>query len=257
LVKKNGEAIYNTKPWDVRSENTTVSPIYYTSKNSTIYAIFIRWPDSSQITLTVPIGTKDTRVTLLGYGERNYVYKSDVGLTISLPPLNTGHPLSLEVAWVLKITNLAKLPSLVNVESFWNPDWTDFAPCTPSLCGVVKNTSLKYEPSRYEGLLFKTIPQNGERLLLYYSNDNHDFAAINERSELPNSYKYIEDLGFVSMVKNTGLVPLNLYWSNSRKDYFLVGVDGSYDEVDKNDYKFSETVGYVYPGPFYYKVFIK
>jgi len=63
-------------------------------------------------------------------------------------------------------------------------------------------------------------------------------------------------LGFISEIKLTGLVPLNLYWSETRKDYYLVGVDGSLDEAQKRNYLFMETIGYTYPGPFYYKLFI-
>merc|ERR1712131_151798 len=60
----NGEAIYSSKPWRVQTENGTV-PVWYTSKGSSVYAIFTK-PPHVTLFFAAPIPTESTTVTLLG-----------------------------------------------------------------------------------------------------------------------------------------------------------------------------------------------
>ncbi|GCB60654.1 hypothetical protein scyTo_0012780 [Scyliorhinus torazame] len=57
----NGEAIYASKPWRVQKENST--NIWYTSKGSSVYAVFIKWPTDNILKLESPRSSPDTKVS--------------------------------------------------------------------------------------------------------------------------------------------------------------------------------------------------
>lgn len=60
----NGEAIYASQPWRVQSEkNTTV--VWYTTKDSAVYATFLYWPENGIINLKSPETTSATKVRKL------------------------------------------------------------------------------------------------------------------------------------------------------------------------------------------------
>lgn len=101
----NGEAIYATKPW--RAQNDTVTPnVWYTSKNNTVYAIFLKWPMNSSLELGAPITSLKTEVSLLGFeGSITWKPVDPQGLIISLPLLTVNLLPSTE-AWVLKFTGV-------------------------------------------------------------------------------------------------------------------------------------------------------
>ncbi|RXN22288.1 tissue alpha-L-fucosidase-like protein [Labeo rohita] len=98
-LKVNGEAIYATKPWRVQAENATV-PVWYTSKNSTVYAIFTSNPMKSALMLSAPRTSSSTVVTLLGNPKPlKWAPLHSTGIIILLPDL----PLSPAEAWTLKL----------------------------------------------------------------------------------------------------------------------------------------------------------
>lgn len=45
----NGESIYSSKPWQV--QNDTTDGVWYTEKNTTVYAISLRWPQDNILLL--------------------------------------------------------------------------------------------------------------------------------------------------------------------------------------------------------------
>lgn len=66
----NGDSIYESNPWTVQND-TSASPVWYTSKNETVYAIFLQWPSENFISLEHPdivsyFTQKNPTVTLLG-----------------------------------------------------------------------------------------------------------------------------------------------------------------------------------------------
>ncbi|XP_077006959.1 tissue alpha-L-fucosidase [Tamandua tetradactyla] len=100
----NGEAIYASKPWRVQSDNNAT--VWYTSKGSVVYAIFLSWPDNGVLCLPSPVTTLPTKITVLGI-EGFLKWSSDPvqGLLISLPQLPPS-ALPVEFAWTIKLTEV-------------------------------------------------------------------------------------------------------------------------------------------------------
>jgi alpha-L-fucosidase len=262
-LKVNGEGIFKTKPWTIRSENSsTAGPIYYTQSKidpNIIYATFLNWPKDNVVTLAIPNPSAKTIVTFLGYGVVAHSWDNKNGMSINIPFFSPRESPST-YAWTLKITNLDNnFPDLAPIQDYWSNPWMDNAPCTKQSCIDLYNSKNQgYSPIRFEGLLFtKMPPSNGDTLDLYFSSANHDFTAANNISQLKPGYVFVMNLGYVSKVQTLGLVPIDLYWSQFRSDFYLVGADMSYDDVNTHGYVYVTRLGYVYPAAFYYKVFIK
>lgn len=98
----NGEAIYNTKPWKFQND-TTNSNVWYTTKNSSVYAILIEW-SSKSFTITSPKNTNFKDIRLLGYDKKINWVKTNESVTISTR-LNGWLP-SLKWAWVFELQNI-------------------------------------------------------------------------------------------------------------------------------------------------------
>uniref|UniRef100_A0A8C1VLW3 Tissue alpha-L-fucosidase n=1 Tax=Cyprinus carpio TaxID=7962 RepID=A0A8C1VLW3_CYPCA len=102
-LKVNGEAIYATKPWRVQAENATV-PVWYTSKSSTVYAIFTSNPMQNTFKLLTPKTSHNTVVTLLGNPEPlKWAPLQTSGLIVLLPDL----PFTPAEAWTLQLDEVA------------------------------------------------------------------------------------------------------------------------------------------------------
>ncbi|KAM7321897.1 LOW QUALITY PROTEIN: hypothetical protein ACRRTK_018738 [Alexandromys fortis] len=101
----NGEAIYASQPWRVQSEeNTTV--VWYTTKDSAVYATFLYWPENGIINLKSPKTTSATKITMLGMEEYlTWTQDPQEGVLITLPPLPPT-ALPVEFAWTLKLTSV-------------------------------------------------------------------------------------------------------------------------------------------------------
>ncbi|XP_030645369.1 alpha-L-fucosidase 1, tandem duplicate 2 [Chanos chanos] len=98
-MKVNGEAIYASRPWRVQAENATV-PVWYTSKGSSIYAVFFLHPMQYSFKLSTPKTTESSVVTLLGNPEPlRWAPLPSSGLVILLPEL----PPTPAQAWTLKL----------------------------------------------------------------------------------------------------------------------------------------------------------
>ncbi|GAA6231856.1 tissue alpha-L-fucosidase-like [Lates japonicus] len=101
----NGEAIYASKPWRIQTENSTVQ-VWYTAKNSTVYAIILGWPSKQVLQLTTPKISGATKVTLLDYPSKPLSWApvtQTAGLVILLPTM----PASPGNAWTLKLEGVA------------------------------------------------------------------------------------------------------------------------------------------------------
>ncbi|TRY84356.1 hypothetical protein DNTS_025451 [Danionella cerebrum] len=99
----NGEAIYSTKPWRVQTEKAAV-PVWYTAKNSTVYAIFTGDPMQNTFELSTPKTSDSSVVTLLGDGKPlKWAPLQSSGLMVKLPDL----PYSPAYAWTLKLEGVA------------------------------------------------------------------------------------------------------------------------------------------------------
>lgn len=138
-VETNAEAIYKTRPWIY--QNDTVNPnVWYVSTltdesvqdprriynpqiatNTVVYAHVLKWPQDGLLLLGAPQGTKETKVSMLGYsGEIKFKPLSKGGLSISLSNI-PWLELPNQWSWVFKIENLAKddrIPNLYDAQRF-------------------------------------------------------------------------------------------------------------------------------------------
>uniref|UniRef100_A0A2K6U121 Alpha-L-fucosidase n=1 Tax=Saimiri boliviensis boliviensis TaxID=39432 RepID=A0A2K6U121_SAIBB len=101
----NGEAIYASKPWRVQWENNATF-VWYTSKGSTVYAIFKHWPENGLLNLVSPITTSTTKIMMLGIqGDLKWSADPDKGLLVSLPQLPPS-AVPVEFAWTIKLAGV-------------------------------------------------------------------------------------------------------------------------------------------------------
>ncbi|CAB1320329.1 unnamed protein product [Coregonus sp. 'balchen'] len=100
----NGEAIYSSKPWRIQGENTTV-PVWYTSKNNTVYAILLAWPSKLLFSLAAPKTSEATNVTILDNPSvpLKWVSTTPTGLVVVMPDM----PVSPGRGWVLRLEGVA------------------------------------------------------------------------------------------------------------------------------------------------------
>ena len=96
-LKVNGEAIYGTTAWKVRSEGKA----RYSAKGDCLYAICMDWP-GKELVLDTPKPKPDTEITMLGYEGKVNWQMVDGKLHIRVPQL-TIDQLPCKHAWVFKI----------------------------------------------------------------------------------------------------------------------------------------------------------
>lgn len=108
----NGEAIYESKVWQVSQNDSKTSDVYYTkSKNSdTLYVLFQSWPNNNELTLyslNETIVTNESKAQLLikdGCIDVKSLDKSAESTKIFLPNLPLNEIKS--EAWTIKFTNI-------------------------------------------------------------------------------------------------------------------------------------------------------
>ncbi|XP_035039346.2 tissue alpha-L-fucosidase [Hippoglossus stenolepis] len=101
----NGDAIYASTVWRNQTENNTVE-VWYTAKNTTVYAILLGWPSNQPFHLTTPKISGTTSVTLLDYPDMRLKWKPVTqtgGLMILMPLMPPSHG----NAWTLKLEGVA------------------------------------------------------------------------------------------------------------------------------------------------------
>ncbi|KAM4702392.1 tissue alpha-L-fucosidase [Discoglossus pictus] len=98
----NGEAIYSSKPWRVQMDESTVK-VWYTTRDSAVYAIFMTWPQGSSLKLLSPITSSISNVTMLGLsGNLKWEAIPGQGLLIYLPFIPPG-AFPVEAGWIVKL----------------------------------------------------------------------------------------------------------------------------------------------------------
>ncbi len=79
----------------------------YTKKDTTVYAIVLKWPGMGDFQLTKPVSSAGTVVTLLGYeGKFNWNNGDPSGIVIEIPPI-AANKMPCQWAWVFKLTSIA------------------------------------------------------------------------------------------------------------------------------------------------------
>jgi len=105
-LRVNGDAIYKTRPWRVQHEPPRYQDhnIWYTSKESVVYAISFLWPADGKLHLASPKSNGSVTATFLLTGKSVQVSLKDgeiiLELPLFLPPLATITP------WVFKLENV-------------------------------------------------------------------------------------------------------------------------------------------------------
>ncbi|XP_043573744.1 tissue alpha-L-fucosidase-like [Chiloscyllium plagiosum] len=101
----NGEAIYASKPWRVQKENSTA--VWYTSKGSSIYAMFIKWPTDNTLKLESPISSSSTKVIMLGVpAPLKWKASSPKGILVFLSSVSM-FALPSEDGWTVKLEGVS------------------------------------------------------------------------------------------------------------------------------------------------------
>jgi len=119
-LRKNGEAIYGTRPWTLYGEGPTKNPggpfserkekpytaqdIRFTTRGNALYAILLGWPGHETVITSLPAGKRlwfgpIQKVQLLGDTTSLKWRQHSTGLRVQLPETKVG-----EYAYVLKIT---------------------------------------------------------------------------------------------------------------------------------------------------------
>ncbi|XP_044527270.1 tissue alpha-L-fucosidase-like [Gracilinanus agilis] len=104
-LKISGEGIYASKPWRIQKNNDT-RLVWYTKKESAVYAFFTSWPTDGVLVLASPVPTNDTEVTMLGV-PNILEWSGDIGVEgihVSLPPYS---PRIADIKiWTLRLENV-------------------------------------------------------------------------------------------------------------------------------------------------------
>jgi len=108
-LKINGEAIYSTQKWRVKSEPIINGEVWYSaSKNfPAVYAMAIGWPSHSELQLTAVVPSNATTVHFFGFSPNPIPWSySDGKLTIRIPPITDPTAVEAFGVYVFKITNV-------------------------------------------------------------------------------------------------------------------------------------------------------
>lgn len=97
-LTRNGEAIFDTRPWD-RAEGLTTDgiPVRFTSKDGEVFAVLLGRPAGNTVTLkdvTLPVDS----ASILGDGSTLHARQLGNDLQVSLPPTLPG-----QYAWVIRL----------------------------------------------------------------------------------------------------------------------------------------------------------
>jgi alpha-L-fucosidase len=119
-LEVNGEAIYGTRPWKIfgegptkvgggkrvrREVDYTAADIRFTTKDDTLYAICLDWPDGQLVVTSLGSKSKHldgsiAAVTLVGYNGELTFSQEERGLVVTMPdkkPCNCAY--ALKITW--------------------------------------------------------------------------------------------------------------------------------------------------------------
>jgi len=98
----NGEAIYGTRAWRERPDDTSQPDVKYTRKDRDLYVICTEWPS---VPLRVPGVTRPASASLLGSSAVVRTTADSMGVTIE-PPTITPATMPGDYAWVFKLEDV-------------------------------------------------------------------------------------------------------------------------------------------------------
>ncbi len=104
-LKVNGEAIYETRPWQKAEVNRMEdNSVFFTKKRNDLFVIWTHWPLEKFKIIGIR-RTENTQVRLLGFDKVIKWESEEDGMRIHPPPLNPAtNP--CEYAWVFKISDI-------------------------------------------------------------------------------------------------------------------------------------------------------
>jgi alpha-L-fucosidase len=138
-LKVNGEAIYGTKPWQ-QCQNETMSNVYYTTRDDTLYVHLIKWPDNNIVQLKCPIPLSDqTTIRFVGFKnddtKLNWTQSRLSSLSNSQPSQSSTTVRENEKVGSLDIMLPAMTPNVIPCQHAWVISISDV---TNSLNDVVR-----------------------------------------------------------------------------------------------------------------------
>lgn len=102
----NGEAVYDSTPWNYQNDTTTPG-VWYTTKSDVVYAFVLTWPDSGALELGSVVATPDTSITMLGYHKDppslQFGASESSGIIVTFPPMSE---VSSQWVWVLAMSGV-------------------------------------------------------------------------------------------------------------------------------------------------------
>ena len=98
------QAIYETQPWKFQND-TFNSDVWYTSKDTSVYAILLKWPSTNSLVVQAPINSTFESIHLLGCDQELKWQKTDK-ITIDLN-LNDACLTLTKWNWVFEFVNLS------------------------------------------------------------------------------------------------------------------------------------------------------
>ena len=92
-LRKNGEAIYGTRPWErATGETSDGVPVRFTAKGDAVYAIVLGQPTSNTVALEFGADGSNASVTVVGEDQAPEATVADGKLTVKLAgPLPDAH----------------------------------------------------------------------------------------------------------------------------------------------------------------------
>lgn len=100
-LEVNGEAIYETMPYDFKKMNSGESEVYFTAKKKHLFAFFSKWKNKLELELVEDDVVKN--VSLLGYeGKIKWEINKENQLIITIPTLTIAQ-IPCQHVWVFKI----------------------------------------------------------------------------------------------------------------------------------------------------------
>jgi alpha-L-fucosidase len=195
-IKVHGEAIYDTRPWQVYGEGAvkakgghfkedfayTAKDIRFTTKKGSLYAVALGWPEDGQLlvrSLAAPAG-KITKVSLLGYKGKVTWSQTPEGLKVQLPAEK-----------VSKYTCALKIEGK-GLKSVALPE-ASAVPVTPDAAG---NFILAADAAELHGDRLATEEKDGKANIGFWDNGN-DWAAWKIKVSKPGKYQVSVNAGTV------------------------------------------------------------
>ncbi|KAK7066957.1 Tissue alpha-L-fucosidase [Halocaridina rubra] len=103
----NGDAVYGTQPWVY--QNDTITPgIWYTTKDDTVFAIVLEWPEEEILVMNSVTASGGSRVRMLGYQGGTLEFSmAEYGMEVAFPLMSK---VESQWVWVLELEGVEPTP---------------------------------------------------------------------------------------------------------------------------------------------------